>query len=184
MRLVRLVIASACALFLHGSMAFAQPYPSRIIKLVVPYPAGGAVDITGRLLAGAALIAVAMAATLAQAQETLRLPIATDFDSFDPDNAFEMDGLAATRAIRAEGGRFAALPIIALTANAFPEDVRICREAGMSDFLAKPLRKPALVAALLRALDGHVMAEEARLQPELMPDEVEWTDDERQMTGV
>jgi peptide/nickel transport system substrate-binding protein len=30
-----------------------------------------------------------------QAQETLRLPIATDFDSFDPDNAFEMDGLAA-----------------------------------------------------------------------------------------
>ena len=66
----------------------------------------------------------------------------------------EMDGLAATRAIRAEGGRFAALPIIALTANAFPEDVKICREAGMSDFLAKPLRKPALVAALLRALDG------------------------------
>jgi tripartite-type tricarboxylate transporter receptor subunit TctC len=51
MRLVRLVIASACALFLHGSAAFAQPYPSRIIKLVVPYPAGGAVDITGRLLA-------------------------------------------------------------------------------------------------------------------------------------
>ncbi|KQT42828.1 hemin ABC transporter substrate-binding protein [Devosia sp. Leaf420] len=30
-----------------------------------------------------------------QAQEVLRLPIATDFDSFDPDNAFEMDGLSA-----------------------------------------------------------------------------------------
>jgi tripartite-type tricarboxylate transporter receptor subunit TctC len=51
MRLVRLMIASACALFLLGSAAFAQPYPNRIIKLVVPYPAGGAVDITGRLLA-------------------------------------------------------------------------------------------------------------------------------------
>ena len=63
----------------------------------------------------------------------------------------EMDGLAATRAIRAEGGRFAALPIIALTANAFPEDVKICREAGMYDFLAKPF-KPALVAAILGAL--------------------------------
>ena len=50
---------------------------------------------SARLLAGAALIAVALSAGIAQAQETLRLPIATDFDSFDPDNAFEMDGLAA-----------------------------------------------------------------------------------------
>jgi CheY-like chemotaxis protein len=96
----------------------------------------------------------------------------------------DMDGLAATRAIRAQGGRLAALPIVALTANAFPEDVSICREAGMSDFLAKPLRKPALVAALLRALDGHVMAEDAPLQPVLMPVDVEWTDEERQMTGA
>src|SRR5947208_14867793 len=96
----------------------------------------------------------------------------------------EMDGLAATRAIRSEGGRFEALPIIALTANAFPEDVKICREAGMSDFLAKPLRKPALVAALLRALDGHVVSEDAPLQPELMPVEADWTDEERQITGA
>jgi two-component system, sensor histidine kinase len=96
----------------------------------------------------------------------------------------DMDGLAATRAIRAQGGRFEFLPIIALTANAFPEDVKICREAGMSDFLAKPLRKPALLAALLRALDGHVMAGDAPLQPELMSVDVEWTDEERQMTGA
>jgi len=96
----------------------------------------------------------------------------------------DMDGLAATRAIRAQGGRLAALPIVALTANAFPEDVRICREAGMSDFLAKPLRKPALVAALLRALDGHMMSEDAPLQPAMMPVDVEWTDEERQITGA
>jgi hypothetical protein len=63
-----------------------------------------------------------------------------------------MDGLTATRAIRARGGLYAALPIVALTANAFAEDIKHCREAGMSDFLAKPLRKPALVAAVLRAL--------------------------------
>ncbi len=80
----------------------------------------------------------------------------------------DMDGLAATGVIRAQGGRFAALPIIALTANAFPEDVKICREAGMSDFLAKPLRKPALVAALLRALD-HVASDDAPLQPKQTP---------------
>ncbi|WP_439392179.1 ATP-binding protein [Bradyrhizobium sp. PMVTL-01] len=97
----------------------------------------------------------------------------------------DMDGLAATRAIRAQGGRFDGLPMIALTANAFPEDVRICREAGMSDFLAKPLRKPALVAALLRALNGyHMASEDAPLQAELMPGDVEWMDEERQMTGV
>jgi signal transduction histidine kinase/FixJ family two-component response regulator len=95
-----------------------------------------------------------------------------------------MDGLAATRAIRAQGGRFAGLPIIALTANAFAEDVRICREAGMSDFLAKPLRKPALVAALLRALDGLVTMEDAPLQPDLTPVEADWTDEERQITGA
>jgi signal transduction histidine kinase/CheY-like chemotaxis protein len=80
----------------------------------------------------------------------------------------DMDGLAATRAIRAAGGAFAVLPIIALTANAFPEDVQICREAGMSDFLAKPLRKPALAAALLRALDD-MAASDAPLQPEQEP---------------
>ncbi|WP_027576211.1 ATP-binding protein [Bradyrhizobium sp. WSM1743] len=96
----------------------------------------------------------------------------------------DMDGLAATRAIRAQGGRFEVLPIVALTANAFPEDVRICREAGMSDFLAKPLRKQALIAALLRALDGHTMSEDAPLQPVLMPVDVDWRDEERQITGV
>ncbi len=96
----------------------------------------------------------------------------------------DMDGLAATRAIRAQGGRFEALPIVALTANAFPEDVKICREAGMSDFLAKPLRNPALIAALLRALDGYTISEDAPLQPELMPVDVEWTDEERQITDA
>jgi signal transduction histidine kinase/DNA-binding response OmpR family regulator len=64
----------------------------------------------------------------------------------------EMDGLAATRVIRTRGGRFARLPIIALTANAFAEDMKQCREAGMSDFLPKPLRKAAMVAAILRAI--------------------------------
>ena len=64
----------------------------------------------------------------------------------------EMDGITATRTIRAKGGLLAELPIIALTANAFPDDIKQCREAGMSDFLAKPLRKPAMVAAMLKAL--------------------------------
>ena len=48
------------------------------------------------------------------------------------------DGLTATRAIRKIGFSPAVLPIVALTANAFPEDVMACRQAGMQDHLAKP----------------------------------------------
>src|SRR5208337_2251345 len=44
--------------------------------------------------------------------------------------------------------------IIALTANAFPEDVRACLDAGMDLFVAKPVSKQALVAAILRAIGG------------------------------
>jgi signal transduction histidine kinase/CheY-like chemotaxis protein/HPt (histidine-containing phosphotransfer) domain-containing protein len=66
----------------------------------------------------------------------------------------EMDGLAATRAIRAMGGDLATIPIIALTANAFAEDVAACFEAGMTGFVAKPVRKETLLAALLTALDA------------------------------
>jgi signal transduction histidine kinase/CheY-like chemotaxis protein/HPt (histidine-containing phosphotransfer) domain-containing protein len=65
----------------------------------------------------------------------------------------EMDGLAATRAIRAMGGRLAKVPIVALTANAFPEDVAACFGAGMTGFVAKPINKETLLTALLTALD-------------------------------
>jgi len=49
-----------------------------------------------------------------------------------------MDGLTATRAIRALGGRAATIPIVALTANAFAAEIKECRGAGMNDHIAKP----------------------------------------------
>jgi hypothetical protein len=64
----------------------------------------------------------------------------------------EMDGLAATRVIRQRGGALARVPIIALTANAFPEDVKACFDAGMSEFVTKPVSKDVLFAAILRVL--------------------------------
>jgi signal transduction histidine kinase/DNA-binding NarL/FixJ family response regulator/HPt (histidine-containing phosphotransfer) domain-containing protein len=62
----------------------------------------------------------------------------------------EMDGLQATRAIRARGGRLASVPIVAFTANAFAEDVQACLDAGMDDCLIKPVRKKMLVETILR----------------------------------
>ena len=61
-----------------------------------------------------------------------------------------MDGLAATRAIRARIG--AALPIVAMTANAFGEDRAACLGAGMNDHVPKPVNPEALYATLLRWL--------------------------------
>lgn len=64
----------------------------------------------------------------------------------------EMDGFQATRTIRARSERRSDVPIIAFTANAFMEDIRACREAGMNDFVVKPARKKALVETILRVL--------------------------------
>ena len=58
-----------------------------------------------------------------------------------------MSGLDAARAIRAAG---CDTPVVALTANAFDDDRRACREAGMDGFLTKPLDPPALEATLAR----------------------------------
>jgi peptide/nickel transport system substrate-binding protein len=50
----------------------------------------------GRLFLGAAILTIAWSnAGEGRAEDILRIPMATDIDSFDPDNAFEMDGLAA-----------------------------------------------------------------------------------------
>jgi signal transduction histidine kinase/CheY-like chemotaxis protein/HPt (histidine-containing phosphotransfer) domain-containing protein len=66
----------------------------------------------------------------------------------------EMSGIEAARAIRARGGANAQVPIVALTANAYPEDVKACFEAGMNDFVAKPIRRSTLPEAILRTLTG------------------------------
>ncbi len=57
----------------------------------------------------------------------------------------EMDGYDATRVIRGlEDRKCATIPIVAMTANALSGDKRACFEAGMDDFLSKPINKATL----------------------------------------
>ena len=59
-----------------------------------------------------------------------------------------MDGFEATATIRAEEGRGERVPIIALTANAMPEDQQRCLAAGMDSYISKPLDVNQLIQLL------------------------------------
>jgi CheY-like chemotaxis protein len=60
----------------------------------------------------------------------------------------EMDGLEASRRITARGAPGLRPRIVAMTANAMQGDREACLAAGMDDYVTKPIRVDALVAAL------------------------------------
>jgi signal transduction histidine kinase len=64
----------------------------------------------------------------------------------------EMDGLAATRAIKALDGGAGDVPIIAMSADALPQQVERCYAAGMVDHVAKPVQREVLYAKVSRWL--------------------------------
>jgi two-component system sensor histidine kinase/response regulator len=83
----------------------------------------------------------------------------------------EWDGLTATRAIRAREAREGRprLPVVALTANAMADFAATCRDAGMDDYLSKPLRQEELAEALSRQLPGRAVANRAAGATEASP---------------
>ena len=60
----------------------------------------------------------------------------------------EMDGYEATREIRKLEWTSKNIPIIALTANAVVGDAKMCIEAGLNEFLTKPIKRQTLEAVL------------------------------------
>lgn len=69
-----------------------------------------------------------------------------------------MDGLEATRRIRALSDARGAVPVVAMTADAMPEDVVRCLASGMNAHLPKPVSQAALFAIVSRALAGDLPA--------------------------
>lgn len=68
-----------------------------------------------------------------------------------------MDGLEAAAALRRRGFGQDMLPIIALTANCYPDDIAACRQAGMQAHVGKPVNYSALARELLAVLTGPPM---------------------------
>ena len=67
----------------------------------------------------------------------------------------EMDGYEAAETIRRlDNERLAAIPIIAMTANAFAEDVKKAEEAGMNGHIAKPIDMNDMLNVLREVLGG------------------------------
>ena len=91
-----------------------------------------------------------------EAVELLKRQGACGFDAVLMDIRMPvMDGLTAARIIRQlpiEGAQ--TIPIIAMTANAFEEDVQSSREAGMNYHLAKPINPELLLKTLRKCMDG------------------------------
>jgi two-component system, sensor histidine kinase and response regulator len=72
-----------------------------------------------------------------------------------------MDGLEATRLIRAMPGMGASVPIVAMTANAMASDRERCLAAGMNDYISKPIKAQEL-QTLLQKVGSEVSASDAQ----------------------
>ncbi len=116
---------------IHARVLLAEDNPvNALLARTLLTHAGCSVE---RVVGGEEAIAAAHAAPFDLILMDLRMP--------------GVDGLSAARRLRAAG---VGAPIVALTANAFDEDRRACLEAGMNDFLTKPLDPQALRTILTR----------------------------------
>ena len=110
-------------------------------------------EIAKMLLEGSGFI-VDTAADGAEAVEKIKSSKVGDFDAILMDIQMPiMDGYAATKKIRAlENKELANIPILAMTANAFSEDVQAARDAGMDGHIAKPIDIPKMMETLAEVL--------------------------------
>ncbi len=81
----------------------------------------------------------------------------------------EMDGLDATRAIRALPGDVSRVPIIAMTAHAMESDREKCLQSGMNDYVPKPVNRQKLLDTVARWLGEHSDSKPIRASAKPVP---------------
>ena len=110
-------------------------------------------EIAKMLLEGSGFI-VDTAADGAEAVEKISASKVGDYDAVLMDIQMPiMDGYAATKKIRAlANAELAKIPILAMTANAFSEDVQAAKDAGMDGHIAKPIDIPQMMKTLAEVL--------------------------------
>ena len=146
----------------EGAHALA-PLPEVLAAPMQPPPSGHVLLVEdndiNRFLAREMLVRLGQRVTVAVDGEEAIAAVAGSRNNGAPFDLVLMDvqmpicgGYEATRAIRAAGNTPSGLPIVALTANAYREDIAEAAAAGMQDHLAKPLDFAALAAVLRRWL--------------------------------
>ncbi|WP_185804738.1 response regulator [Pontivivens nitratireducens] len=117
---------------------------------------------TNRMVAAAFVEAEGLNATqAASGAEALDLLARGQFDLVLLDmNMPQMSGLETFQAIRASNTAWASIPVIALTADAMPEDTARYLRAGLDGYLAKPLDKRALRAEVSAVFAGRINCED------------------------
>jgi CheY-like chemotaxis protein len=134
-----------------------SPPPNAVAT--VPSPSGTSVLLVddigmNRDVIGAFLRAAGHEVTIAEnGQDAVRLASEQIFDLILMDVRMpEMDGLEATRQIRSLLAPYGQVPILALTAYFFPDQVVQCQEAGMDGHVTKPVNYATLVQAVARTI--------------------------------
>ena len=138
--------------------------PIRALHVLIVDDAAMNRDIAGSLLRAAGHV-VTYASSGAEA---VNAATHTDFDAVLMDVRMPgMDGLEATRRIRALGDPRGRVPIVALTAQAFAEQVDECRKVGMNGHIPKPFDPKALLSTISRVANGNTADEDIHISARL-----------------
>ena len=153
----------------------ALPAPERPLRVLVVDDVAMNRDIAGSFLRAAGH----EVACAEGGAEAARMAADSDFEVILMDVRMpEVDGLEATRRIRALAGPRGQVPVVALTAQAFTEQIAECRKAGMDAHLSKPFTRDALLDAVLRAVEDRTAQGKANVTPQVEVPPVETARDE------